>query len=351
MTKFTTAQNKMIVEADERRIFGVAQSIAVRINDHPVKLVKKGPPSWIYLDGVDGSTETGRTPSVAIRLTASDNPEQLLAKTSREVAIIERLRQKGAQVQEFLGEPELIDGLVATVSKYLPGETTNYAAYGEAVASLHNAGADAELVALLPRFQPLAEARLSLEYLEHLDQAGTSFKVGQTVFPQELLATFHYHLEQGEQAVNEMLRISDEKGYPLTILQHDIHLGNVRDDHEGKAMLIDLDWITAGVAEADLGRPLAQWCQRFQDPKEHVEAFMIGYETKAKRKLDPELLKLAIQVADVRFSTIFITLSIQAAQTGYSFDESMFAQGMSRLQNLHDPNFVWRPRVIGPDGI
>ncbi len=59
---------------------------------------------------------------------------------------------------------------MATISDYLPGEVTDYASYGGAMASLHNAGARREILDRADPFVPLSSTRQSFEFLAELDK-------------------------------------------------------------------------------------------------------------------------------------------------------------------------------------
>lgn len=305
-----------------------------------LKHVRLGPPSWVFADG-----ELSGERHIVLRLTTADNTERLLSKTWQEVALLQRLRERGAQVQAFLDWPLARNGFVATISEYLPGAATDHAAYGYALATLHTAGTEPELVRQAPPFEPLRRTRQIYEYLASLHEKGETFHIGDIAFPPQLLPIFYRYLLQGEADAATMLRLQYENRYPPAVLQHDVHMGNVRADSAGRATLIDLDGISSGPMEYDLTRPIGQWSQRFRRQHQWVQHFLAGYREGGGRQPNPEILEPALRVSELRFATSLIGHAVESAVVGKPLaGEWSLSEGIRRLAHLRDPEFMWETR-------
>jgi len=307
-----------------------------------IEVVRKGPPAWIFTDEAD----TGHTPNAVMRLTTAPDPHTLLAQTQQEVALLVQLRQRGAQIQEYIANPLLQDCFVVTTAKYLQGRTSDHASAGKALATLHVVGSDEAITAQAPPFTPLIHTRQTYEYLRQLDEAGQTFQIADTSMPHQLLPVFRDALLQGEEDVASMIDLATRRGYPPTILHQDIHMGNVRTDADGNATLIDLDHISQGPAEYDLARPLGQWAPRFKRPITQAQRFMDGYLRGAPRTPDRDILRLAIRISDLRYAASTLTHAVDAVRADAANEQYAWSlnEGVRRLQHLHDPDFAWQSR-------
>lgn len=341
---------------NEGNVLNVASRFATEFDMPPsLSAIRTGPPTWIYINN-DPSGQ--KDPTDALRLVSNDKQPDLIKKTRKNNALLRELYERGAQIQEVRGEPQERDGFVASLSGYLPGEVdshnlASYKDYGKAVSTLHKAGVElGEDEAIREEekaksFKPLTRTQETYRYLETLYQNGGELKLGDTIFSVSLLEIFKEHLTTAEEAASEMVRLSAERGYPLTTIIHDAHIGNVRRDKEGQLRLIDLDDLTWGPAEYDLGRPKSQWTQHFKRDLTYAEHFVAGYtQERGGRDLDDDILNLGMLVSRTRYGTSTLTHAVDAAKQGRStpIDEWLLQEGIRRLTNLHDPQAKWWSR-------
>lgn len=346
--RFTTSSPEAV---DGLSVYDAALDIADKLYIHrKLYEIRQGPPSWVFVDGDSNSREPEYAPDIALRLTNRGDSSQHLDTTIKEVALLKMLRAKGASIQKFIGEPIESDGFIGTVSHYLPEMLQDYGAYGHAVATLHNAGAYPDITMHAKPFRPLRRPRYAYDYLVDLYTNGDTLRMWDVEFPCDLLPLFGEYLAQGDMAVNEMLQLSKERQYPLTIILHDAQPANARQTYDGITTLIDLDGITVGPAEYDLGRPLGQWTPRFKRPAAFGRDFLNGYKQTINRQPDPDILDLALSVSQLRYATSVLVHAVEAYREGRvnGLDTWRLAEGIKRLANLDDPYFKWQSRETYP---
>lgn len=316
----------------EQTPYEIATSYAEELGAIELTELQSGPPRWVF-------TDSDRR--LAVRVAVRTDSEPVIS-LQRECDLIGRLRTLGAQVMQFAGVPRESGNYTIYATEYLPGETVSSYAYGQAVASLHAAGADIEAQRLALPFQPLLRTRRAYEYLtgKNVHPSLTALGTDQT-----FIEMFRRHLMRGEEAAAQMLTLAAERGYDLTVTQQDTHPGNVRGDSAGEATLIDLSGLLLGPAELDFGR-LRQWSQRFGLDPTQAERFMDGYRSCAIRSPDPELIELATIVSNVRYAAVSITQAVESIVHGAAPDLKRLHQSVDRIRHLDDAGYAWVP--FGP---
>lgn len=332
MDKFSFSDNKPNFTEDiNQRALRVATTLN---NGHEVQKISGGPPSWVF-KSVDNTEDVSEE---VIRLVNEGNIEQLLEEASVQIEVLEDMRANGASILKFTRPPEIADGFVATFSELLPGEfNKRYFDFGGTVAKFHNAS-QPESVGRLGEFDPLRTARYAIEYMKDRQRfAGIEFGP-------DLLELLISNTKRGQVAVDRMLDLSKDRNRPLVVVHGDIHDGQIKFDNADSGTLLDLDWISQGPLEYDLARLKGQWVQRFGSSPEEVADFFAGYERLANIQPDPEILKYAVEVANVKYSTIYIYLVIQAMERGQKLDDYLVNEGIWRLKNIENPDVKWVPR-------
>lgn len=307
-----------------------------------VTVVNNKPPAWVMLDGRD-QTEGPTEPSVAVRITTSEDPEALLEQTIQDVELTESVRRHGGRVLEVLETPRRIGRFVAVISRYLPGKDVDPHDYGHSMATMHNASVAAGLSNANRPFDPLRPTRQTYQYLVEQQASGRPFRIGQTVFPRGLLNELGEHLTAQEAAVQQVLGMMAVLGLQPVLLQQDVHFGNVRYNKDGIATLMDLDDPIIGPGEADLGRVRTQWTQRFSQPVEREQSFLAAYAAEVEQSSNPNILALTDQIMLLRYSCALADLAINQVQLGVPTSEWLLREGMYRLEHIGDPTRKWRP--------
>jgi hypothetical protein len=294
-----------------------------------LQLIHKGPPSWVFTDG--------ENPSIAVRVTISADPERCLFDMQRTVEVTEELRQRGARVLEHLQEPVLSGGYVTTVTRYLAGKVA-CTAYGESIATLHNASKDMHFAGRIPSFAPMQRSEYTRDHLVR-SYDGTQAYIGNTTFDPHFINTLSTAIEEGQELVTQMQKRAYAKGYHLVANQQDVHLGNGCGD---QATLIDLDDLALGYAEFDLARVQGQWHSRFNMPISSVSEFTESYDCTAVRQRDPFMQELANRIGLLRYAVEPMWFELTIQESGHIPNEAIIQECQQRLLHVDDDIFAWR---------
>lgn len=308
---------------------------------------KRGTHSWVFLDGEEAPSSDDNVPTFAVKLATDSDLVSLYTDTVRRVRYANSLNAAGAQLMEYVGEPQEKDGFVVTISRYLPRKVQtaeDYRQFGIAQAALHNAGNAHPITSELEPLDPLKKTRATFNYLRELSEAGQVLRLGNAEFPSELVQVFGSHLAAAEVTLTAMEDRIKEKGTPLTVLQSDVHPANVRLEMSRKARLIDLDRLSVGPAELDHGRTLSQGVQRFGRSLGHILSQFMSYVEHADRELDITLLTQSKALTSLQFATGILGDAAEAHQQQVEVEPVhiwMVTEGTRRLANLEDPYFAW----------
>ncbi len=306
-------------------------------------VVNNKPPAWVMLNGRDG--EQGiHAPSVAVRISVSQDPEALLQETMEVADLTESVRRLGGRVLEILEPPKLLRGkFVAVISRYLPGANVTPYDYGRSMATMHNASVQAGLSYANRPFDPLKSTREAYQYLAEQQSSGRPLTIGQTVFPKGLLDELGERLGTQEAAIPQILGLMAMLSLKPALLQEDVHPGNVRYSKDGVATLIDLDQPSIGPGEADLGRVRTQWTKRFGAPAEREQDFLSAYAHEIRQQSDPTIVALTDQIMLLRYGSALVDLAVRQVQLGAPASEWLLQEGIRRLEHLDDPSYRWQP--------
>lgn len=295
----------------------------------------------VYADGETDLESRGLHPELAaeyvIRLAPiGPDPQAQLLEARNHQLLIDKARAAGASVQVFVGEPVIQGNFLATTSEYLPHKISGYKVYGQTLAGLHLAGEKDRLAYEAAPFDPLASTEILLSKLCMSQEA---LSAGGETLPSDILPLLGSYVEDGQESVKEIMHLDAERGRPLSLLHHDINIGNILADAEGNAVLIDLDGVHSGPAEYDFARPEGHW-RRFGRPAHYLEDFRQGYLETVNRDLDPKILKIGMWIADIRYSASMLRIAQSTVK-----DEQTRAwaiqEGTQRIRNLRDPDFPW----------
>lgn len=308
---------------------GAAIAAVPSLEPDDLHLIHKGPPSWVFTDG--------ENPSIAVRVTTSADPERCLFDMEKTVEVTEELRQRGARVLEHLQEPVLSDGYVTTVTRYLAGKVA-CSAYGESIATLHNASKDMLFAGRIPFFDPMRRSEYTRDHLVR-SYDGIQAYIGNTSFDPHFINALSTAIEEGQELVIQMQKRAHAKGYHLVANQQDVHLGN---GCGAQATLIDLDDLALGYAEFDLGRVQGQWHNRFTMPQSSVREFTEGYDRTALRQRDPFMQKLANRVCLLRYAVEPMWFELTIQESGHTPNDALIQECQQRLLHVDDETFAWR---------
>lgn len=281
--------------------------------------------SWMFLnEGLDG-------PDMAIKVEPNLD-EQLLPNKIASVALIRELREGGAPLEAHLIDPQRIGNYVVSATSYLPGKydkTSDYRGLGAALTRLHTTPIES-MLDRLPPFNPLVSPKESLRNLYILRDNDALPRYGDTVFDDSLIKRLEELVARGDAAAEELVYLAENKGYAPSILHNDVTPANALIDKNGETVFVDMDHYTVGPWAYDLARPLGQWW-RFRRPSSMARGLAEGYRDTAPWGLDPQLIKLGIEVAKARYAPTAVRRVTKAALRGDPQNEYLMTEAVRRM--------------------
>jgi hypothetical protein len=289
-----------------------------------------------------------------IKAIVTAHPETELESLTHHINLIRKLQGQGADIMELPIDPVIRDSIILLAIPFyphaLPDSPIGYAAFGEALASLHISGKKISHSDMggLKTVDPLPIIWDSLHYLLACEQDGKPFAIGTTSFPAAALPIFESHLVNAQTAYEKLMRLAESRN-GFTALCQDVHPANVRLDGDNSPRIIDLlDNLAKGPPEYDLARPNGHWTHRIKRDPRLLKVFMEAYQNKSAGSytIDPEMLQLAITVADIYYATSMLKNAIRSHKLGRpSTSEWQITEAVDRIFHLDDPSYPWRSTV------
>lgn len=281
--------------------------------------------SWMYFNkgGAAG-------PNITIKV-EPDSDGSLQKKRESSALHVQKLRERGAPVQNNLIVPKSIGHYVVSITEFLPGSlqnTTDLHKYGAALAKFHLT--PIEPTDDLPSFDPLATTRATFKKTLQLQSEGKLPRLGNLIFDDQLVDEFKTMLQQGEEATAKLETVTQQKGQPVSPLHNDITPSNAMVDKKGDVVLIDLERHTTGPWACDLARVVDQW-PRFKRHPKMKQSFLKGYESNAPWAMDDEQIQLGVEIAKARYATALMRRVVKMALQGQPQDRYLLGESINRI--------------------